>query len=128
MKILEITQIFLKFFILFLSFIFILVSCNNRNTKISEIKKLLEQNCDCKKIESEVFKDDSITTITFNLYDCKYEDDYKEADKIIDLLRNNEYGLCSMQEKINFQFVKNTSTGLMYYPHVYWKCTLQFEF
>jgi len=116
-----------SFLILTACILLVFTGCKNRNNTIAEIKALIEKNCDCQRIETEVSEKDSLTMITFNLYDCKFEDDYKEADKIIDLMRKNE-SFCNMEEKINFQFVVNTSSGTKYYPHVYWKCTPQFEF
>ena len=115
--------------IIFFSLIlFFSASCNNRTSKIKEIKSILEKNCDCKKIDSEISKNDSIETITFNLYDCKNGTDYKEADKIVGILCSKIDGFCNMEEKINLQFVTTDGTTTKYFPNVYWKCTIQFEF
>jgi hypothetical protein len=104
------------------------ISCNNEASKIKEIKNILEQNCNCRKIVSEISKNDTIGTITFNLYDCKNGTDYKEADRIVNILRSKVDGFCNMEEKINLQFVTTNEGIEKYFPNVYWKCTIQFEF
>ncbi len=103
-------------------------SCNNIDSKITEIKSLIEQNCECQKIVTEVSEKDSLVTITFNLHDCKYENINNEAEKIVDILSKKVDGFCEMDEKFNFQFVKNSASGPIYYPYVYRKCIPQFEF
>lgn len=113
------------FFFLILTFS---IGCNNRASKIKVIKNIIEQNCECKKIDSYITKNDTIETITFNIYDCKNGTDYKEADRIINILRSKVDGFCSMTEKINLQFVTTNGSIEKYYPNVYWKCTIQFEF
>lgn len=116
------------FFIIAFCFILLLGSCKNRNKTIEEIKVLIGKNCDCEKIETEVTEKDSLTTITFNLHDCKYENLNSEAEKIINVVSNNVEGFCEMDEKFNFQFVKNSEKGPIYYPYVYRKCFPLFEF
>jgi hypothetical protein len=119
----------MKTSLLFLSLILIcLVSCNNRNSKIAEMKNIIENNCNCSKVVIDISKNDTIETIAFNIYDNKNGYDYKEADRILSILKSNIDGFCNMDEKINLQFVTNDGLSTKYFPYVYWKCTLQFEF
>jgi hypothetical protein len=121
----------MKYFSLLIKIVCVLLlisGCKSRNKTIAEIKGLIEKNCVCQKIETEVIEKDSMTTITFNLHDCKYENLNSEAEKIVNIVSNNVEGFCEMDEKFNFQFVKNSDSGPIYYPYVYRKCFPLFEF
>lgn len=108
-------------FILFLFCPAFFIACQSRADKI---KEYLEKTCDCKHIEVERSNRSGFDYITYNMEECKYKNDFAEAEKIINGLREKLPETCAMEEKLVFQFYRDGK----YYPHVYWKCTPQFEF
>ena len=85
------------------------------------VKEVLEENCHCKKVESEY--DDS--TMTFTLDECNFKNEAEEITLITQALQEKAPAACDSKKQLVIKLAVPGDSVKKYHPYVFRKCLLQ---